>query len=109
MPEKWPPPYAPGLPATAPGRSPASPARRMRRSPRRCLCPLSPEPPQASTQLPAWAAQLADKELAACGSGPTAAQLTALGREAATEEVNRAIADCQGAGGGDHGKGKAKH
>ena len=78
-------------------------------SPRLAIAAPTTFPTPAATQLPAWAAQLADKELAACGSGPTAAQLTALGREAATEEVNRAIADCQGAGGGDHGKGKAKH
>src|SRR4029077_15391765 len=68
----------------------------------------TPSPTPAGTPLPAWAAQLADKQLAACGSGPTAAQLAAMGKDPATEEVNQAIADCQGGGGGDHGKGKGK-
>ena len=31
-----------------------------------------------------------------------------MGKDPATEEVNQAIADCQGSG-GDHGKGKGKH
>ena len=61
-----------------------------------------------ATPLPAWAAQLADKQRTACGEGPSAAQLAAMGRPAATEEVNKAIADCTG-GGGAHGKGKEKH
>jgi len=69
----------------------------------------TPFPTPAATPLPAWAAQLADKQLAACGSGPTAAQLAAMGRDPATEEVNQAIADCQGGGGGDQGNGKGKH
>ena len=66
-------------------------------------------PTPAAAPLPAWAAQLADQQRAACGSGPTAAELTAMGKEVATEEVNQAIADCQGGGGGDHAKGKGKH
>src|SRR5204863_82483 len=47
-----------------------------------------------ATPLPAWATQLADKQSAACGEGPSAAELAAMGRAAATEEVNSAIADC---------------
>ena len=60
-----------------------------------------------ATPLPAWATQLADKQSAACGEGPSAAELAAMGRAAATEEVNSAIADCSGGGG--HGKQKGKH
>ena len=59
--------------------------------------------------VPAWAAQLADQQRAACGSGPSAADLAAMGEEAATEAVNAAVADCQGGAAGDHGKGKGKH
>ena len=59
-----------------------------------------------ATPLPAWATQLADKQRTACGEGPSAAELAAMGRAAATEEVNSAIADCSGGGG--HGKQKGK-
>jgi len=65
-------------------------------------------PTAAATPLPAWAAQLAGKQATACGSGPTTAALAAMGREAATEEVNQAIAECGGVQGGN-GKGKGKH
>jgi eukaryotic-like serine/threonine-protein kinase len=69
----------------------------------------APTPVQAplATPLPAWAAQLADRQRAACDSGPTAAELAALGKEAATDQVNAAIADCT-RGEGGHGKGKGK-
>jgi hypothetical protein len=68
----------------------------------------TPLPAPVATPLPAWAAQLADKQRSACGSAPTAAELAAMGRETATEAVNAAIADC-GGGGGGHAKGKGKH
>ena len=68
-------------------------------------------PTPLASPLPAWAAQLADKERTACASGPGAAELAAIGRDAATESVNSAIKDCRGdqGGGGDQGKAKGKH
>lgn len=68
-------------------------------------------PTPLATPLPGWAAQLADKERTACGSGPSAAQLAAMGRDAATASVDSAIKDCRGdqGPGGDQGKGKGKH
>jgi hypothetical protein len=66
------------------------------------------QPTPFATPLPAWAVQLADRQLQACESGPSAAQLAALGRAEATKEVNAAIADCTGPGPG-HDKGKGKH
>lgn len=72
------------------------------------LASAAPTPVPTSAPVPAWAAQLADRQRAACGSGPTAAQLAVMGREAATQEVNSAIKDC-GAGGGREGKGKGRH
>jgi serine/threonine protein kinase len=69
--------------------------------------PASPTP--AATPLPAWAATLADRYRAACGTAPTAAQLAALGQDAAVKQVDAAIADCKAAqakaGGGGRGKG----
>ena len=63
-----------------------------------------------ATPLPGWAAQLANQERTACGSGPSAAELAAMGRDAATKSVNTAIEGCRGdQGGGDQGKGKGKH
>jgi eukaryotic-like serine/threonine-protein kinase len=68
------------------------------------------QPTPFATPLPAWAVQLADRQLQACESGSSAAQLAALGRAEATKEVNAAIADCTRSGPGPaHDKGKGKH
>jgi hypothetical protein len=65
-------------------------------------------PTPVATPLPAWATQLADRQRTACGEGPSATELAAMGQAAATEEVNSAIADCKRQEGG-HDKGKGKH
>ena len=65
--------------------------------------------PTPMAALPSWAAQLADKQRSACGSGPSAAELAAMGRAAATEQVTEAIADCKPASGEGRGHGKEKH
>ncbi|TMB50193.1 MAG: serine/threonine protein kinase [Chloroflexi bacterium] len=65
--------------------------------------------PTPMAALPSWAAQLADKQRSACGSGPSAAELAAMSRAAATEQVTEAIADCKPAGGEGRGHGKEKH
>lgn len=69
--------------------------------------PATPTP--AATPLPAWAATLADRYRTACGSGPTAAQLAALGYEAAVQQVDAAVARCTAPPGGPKGHGKGKH
>ena len=69
----------------------------------------TPFPTPFATPLPSWAAQLADKQRSACGSGPSAAELAAMGRAAATEQVSEVIADCKRAGGEGRGHGKGKH
>ena len=69
----------------------------------------TPFPTPLATPLPSWAAQLADRQRSACGSGPSAAELAAMGRAAATEQVTEAIADCKPAGGEGRGHGKGKH
>jgi len=69
--------------------------------------PTTPTP--AATQLPAWAATLADRYRTACGSGPTAAQLAALGQDAAVQQVDAAVARCTAPPGGPKGHGKGKH
>ena len=71
----------------------------------------SPLPTPNSTPLPAWAAQLADEYRAACGDGPTAAELAAIGLDAATQEVDSSIAQCAAptkAPGHDRGRGHGK-
>jgi eukaryotic-like serine/threonine-protein kinase len=78
-------------------------------SPRIASAAPTPVPTAVPTPLPAWAAQLAAKQRAACGSGPTAAQLAAMGRQAATEEVNKAISECRGGQGDGRGHDKGKH
>jgi len=65
--------------------------------------------PTPMAALPSWAAQLADNQRSACGSGPSAAELAAMSRAAATEQVTEAIADCKPAGGEGRGHGKEKH
>jgi eukaryotic-like serine/threonine-protein kinase len=69
----------------------------------------TPLPTPLATPLPSWAAQLADKQRSACGSGPSAGELAVMGRAAATEQVAEAIADCQPAGGEGRGHAKGKH
>jgi eukaryotic-like serine/threonine-protein kinase len=68
--------------------------------------PATPTP--AATPLPAWAATLADRYRTACGSGPTAAELAALGRDAAVQQVDAAVARCTAPAGGHKGHGKGK-
>jgi len=64
-----------------------------------------------ATPLPAWATTLADRYRQACGTGPTAGELAALGQTAAQEKVDEAVANCtseNGGGGGGGGKGHRK-
>ncbi len=62
----------------------------------------------AATPLPAWAATLADRYRTACGTGPTAAELAALGQDAAVQQVDAAVAQCTAPAGGHKGHGKGK-
>jgi eukaryotic-like serine/threonine-protein kinase len=72
-------------------------------------------PTPAATPLPAWAATLADRYRTACGSGPTASELAALGYDTAVTQVDAAVARCAateaqaGGKGKGHDGGKGKH
>ncbi|HLY36290.1 MAG TPA: protein kinase [Candidatus Limnocylindria bacterium] len=68
----------------------------------------SATPTPAATPLPAWAVTLADRYRSACGTGPTAAQLAALGYPAAVQEVDAAVARCTAPAGGHKGHGKGR-
>jgi hypothetical protein len=62
-----------------------------------------------ATPSPAWAGELADRYRAACGTGPSARELAALGRAAAEQKVDAAVAICTPEESGKgHGNGKGK-